>query len=32
VTVPSTFEGVSEDIELKLVKTPDGWRLDSPTY
>lgn len=32
VSVPSTFDGKSEDIELKLVKTPDGWRLDSPTY
>ena len=32
VSVPSVFDGKAEDIELKLVKTPNGWRLDSPTY
>ena len=32
VRVPSTLDGEEADIELRLVKTPDGWRLDSPTY
>ncbi len=32
VSVPSVFDGKSENIELKLVKTVSGWRLDSPTY
>ena len=32
VSVPSTLDGEEADIELRLVKTPDGWRLDSPTY
>ncbi len=32
VTVPSTLDGVPLDIELRLVRTDSGWRLDSPTY
>lgn len=32
VSVPSTLDGVEEDIELRLERTPEGWRLDSPTY
>jgi len=32
VSVSSTLDGVASDIELKLVKTTNGWRLDSPTY
>ncbi len=32
LSVPSTFEGKQLDVELKLVMTDDGWRLDSPTY
>ncbi len=32
VTVPSVLDGVTLDIELRLVKTDSGWRLDSPTY
>lgn len=32
VSVPSTMNGVASDIELRLVKTENGWRLDSPTY
>lgn len=32
VKVPSEMNGVQLDIELKLVKTEAGWRLDSPTY
>lgn len=33
VSVPTFIDGVySMEVELRLVKTPDGWRLDSPTY
>lgn len=32
VKVPTTMNGEPLDIELKLVNTADGWRLDSPTY
>lgn len=32
VKIPTTLDGVPLDIELKLVNTPNGWRLDSPTY
>lgn len=32
VTVPTQLDGKSCDVELKIVNTADGWRLDSPTY
>jgi len=32
VSVPSELNGREADVELKLVKTEEGWRLDSPTY
>jgi hypothetical protein len=30
--IPTTMAGKALDVELRLVMTPDGWRLDSPTY
>ena len=30
--IPTEMDGRALDVELRLVKTPDGWRLDSPTY
>lgn len=32
VSVPSEMNGKALDVELKLVMTENGWRLDSPTY
>ena len=32
VSVPTEFNGKSLDVELKLVMTADGFRLDTPTY
>ena len=32
VEVPTEMNGKALDVELRLIKTPDGWRLDSPTY
>lgn len=32
VTIPTQLDGKSCDVELKIVNTKDGWRLDSPTY
>lgn len=32
VEVPTTMNGAALDVELRLVLTDDGWRLDSPTY
>ena len=32
VSVPSTMNGEKTDVELRLVNTKDGWRLDTPTY
>lgn len=33
VNVPTTVDGTADvDVRIKLVKTSDGWRLDSPTY
>lgn len=32
VSVPSEMNGKQLDVELKIVKTEAGWRLDSPTY
>lgn len=32
-SVPSTVDGLpDEEIEIKIVRENDGWRLDSPTY
>lgn len=32
-SVPSTVDGLpDEEIEIKIVRESDGWRLDSPTY
>ena len=32
-SVPSTVDGLpDEEIEIKIVRERDGWRLDSPTY
>lgn len=30
--IPTEMNGRALDVELRLVKTADGWRLDSPTY
>lgn len=30
--IPTEMDGKALDVELRLVLTPDGWRLDSPTY
>ncbi len=30
--IPTVMDGKALDVELRLVMTPDGWRLDSPTY
>ena len=30
--IPTEMDGRALDVELRLVLTPDGWRLDSPTY
>ena len=31
--VPSSVDGLpDEEVEIKIVRTDDGWRLDSPTY
>lgn len=32
VRIPSEMNGKQLDVDLKLVLTEDGWRLDSPTY
>lgn len=32
VKIPTEMNGRVLDVELRLVLTPDGWRLDSPTY
>ena len=32
VEIPSEMNGKPLDVELKLVMTENGWRLDSPTY
>lgn len=32
VSVPTQFKGTNLDVELKLVMTADGFRLDTPTY
>lgn len=32
VKIPTEMNGEQTDIELKLVNTSAGWRLDSPTY
>ncbi|MBE6541700.1 MAG: hypothetical protein E7672_04560 [Ruminococcaceae bacterium] len=32
VEIPTEFEGRELDIELTIVKTDGGWRLDTPTY
>lgn len=32
VTIPTELDGRALDVDLKLVMTDDGWRLDSPTY
>jgi len=32
VSVPSEMDGKALDVELKVVMTENGWRLDSPTY
>lgn len=32
VSIPTELDGRSLDVELKLVQTAAGWRLDSPTY
>lgn len=33
VVIPTYVEGEPDvDAHIRLVKTPDGWRLDSPTY
>ena len=33
LSVPSLVDGVpSDDVELTVVMTEDGWRLDTPTY
>ena len=32
VKIPSEMDGKPLDIELKVVMTENGWRLDSPTY
>lgn len=32
VEIPTTMDGRALDVELRLVKTDAGWRLDSPTY
>ena len=30
--IPTEMDGRALDVELRLVLTPEGWRLDSPTY
>jgi len=32
VKIPSEMNGKALDVELKVVMTENGWRLDSPTY
>ena len=32
VSIPTELDGNECDVELKLVLTDDGWRLDTPTY
>jgi len=33
VSVPTYMDGAyDQDVELTLVLTEDGWRLDTPTY
>lgn len=32
VSIPTELDGKECDVELKLVLTDDGWRLDTPTY
>ena len=32
VKIPTEMNGRVLDVQLRLVLTPDGWRLDSPTY
>ena len=32
VSIPSEMNGKALDVELKVVMTENGWRLDSPTY
>ena len=33
LSVPSFVDGVpSDDVELTVIMTADGWRLDTPTY
>lgn len=32
VKIPTQLDGKSCDVEIKIVNTADGWRLDSPTY
>ena len=32
VKIPSEMDGKALDVELKVVMTENGWRLDSPTY
>ena len=32
VKIPTVMNGKALDVKLRLVKTADGWRLDSPTY
>lgn len=32
VSIPTELDGRALDVELKIVQTENGWRLDSPTY
>ena len=32
VTIPTVMNGKALDVDLRLIRTADGWRLDSPTY
>lgn len=32
VSIPTELNGREYDVELKLIETADGWRLDTPTY
>lgn len=32
VKIPTELDGKECDVQLKLIETADGWRLDTPTY
>ena len=32
VKIPTELDGKECDVQLKLIETADGWRLDNPTY